>query len=132
MKIRFSENWKASKQKRKQRKYRYNAPPHIKHKFISANLSKELQKKYGRRSFPIHKGDAVLIKKGEFKKKKGKISKIDIYNLKVYIEGIQKSKRDGTKVDVPLQPSNLQIIELNLEDKKRIKALERKAKKEKK
>ena len=76
--------------------------------------------------YKFKKGDEVLIKQGEFKKKKGKITKINSYNLKVYIEGIQRSKKDGTKVDIPLEPSNLQITELNLEDKKRIISLERK------
>lgn len=127
MKQEFSKKWKASRQKRKQVKYRHEAPLHIKHKLISANLSKELRKRYGR-SAPLKKGDTVLIKKGEFKKKKGKISKVNLFSLKVYVEGIQKSRRDGTKVDIPLYPSNLQITELNLEDKKRVNALERRKK----
>src|SRR3989344_2812303 len=112
----FSVKWNSSKSKRKQRKYRFQSPFHIRHALISANLSKELRKKYGKRSFSLRKGDEVLIKQGEFKKKKGKITKINSYNLKVYIEGIQRSKKDGTKVDIPLEPSNLQITELNLED----------------
>ncbi len=124
----FSKKWIASSQKRKQRKYRFNAPWHIKRKFISASLSKDLRKKYGKRSIPLKKGDIVIIKKGEFKKKKGKISKIDFYNVRAYVEGIQKNRRDGTKVDVPTQPANLQITELNLEDKQRVKILERKKK----
>ena len=43
--------------------------------------------------------------------------------LKVFIEGIQVKKQDGSKVNVKLQPSNLQIIELNTEDKKRLKRI---------
>ena len=39
---------------------------------------------------------------------------------KITIEGIQVKKLDGSKVNVNLRPSNLQIIELNLEDKKRL------------
>jgi len=56
MKKKFSNSWKASKQVRKQRKFRYNAPLHIKHKFLSAHLSKELMKKYGTRNIPVKKG----------------------------------------------------------------------------
>ncbi len=61
MKKKFSDKWKASKLPRKQRKYLANAPLHIKRKFLSANLSKELRKKHGKRSIPIRKGDTVRI-----------------------------------------------------------------------
>ncbi len=122
----FSVKWNSSKSKRKQRKYRYQSPLHKRHDLISANLSKDLRKKYKKRSFRLRKGDEVLIKSGEFKKKTGKIIRVDSYNLKVYIEGIQKNKRDGTKADVPIHPSNLQITSIDLSDKKRLKSLERK------
>jgi hypothetical protein len=41
------------------------------------------------------------------------------------VEGIQIKKQDGSKVSVPFKASNLKIIELNLEDKKRIRKLQR-------
>ena len=46
MKSIFSLSWIRSKQPRKQRKYRHNAPLHIKKKFISVNFTKELREKY--------------------------------------------------------------------------------------
>tara|TARA_Y100000310_G_C20479802_1_gene714140 strand:+ start:449 stop:883 length:435 start_codon:yes stop_codon:yes gene_type:complete len=126
MKQKFSTHWIGSTQVRKQRKYRYNAPLHLRHKFLSAHLSKELKKKYDKRSFPLRKGDEVLVMRGKFTKKKGKITSVDLKNAKVTIEGLQRSKQDGSKVSVKLDPSNLQIVSLNLEDKKRVSALERK------
>ena len=66
--------------------------------------------------------------RGEFKGKKGKISIVNLVKSKVVIEGIQRTKKDGTKVNVPFAASNLQIQELNLDDKKRIAAIERKIK----
>ncbi len=125
MKKDFSKHWKASRQPRKQRKYRANAPLHIKHKLMSANLKKDLRKKYGRRSFPLRKGDSIKIMLGEFKKKTGKIALVDLKKLRVSIEEIQRVKKDGTKINVWFDPSNLQIQELNLEDKERIKAIQR-------
>ena len=130
MKKQFSKKWIKSKQPRKQRKYRANAPLHTKHKFISANLSKELRKRYGKRSFPLKKGDKIKIMIGEFKKKTGKIEIVNLKKSRVSIEGIQRTKKDGSKVNVWFNPSNLQIQELNLEDKKRIKAIQRKSGKE--
>jgi len=120
MKQEFSKAWKASKQPRKQRKYRANAPLHIKKKLLSVNLSKDLRKKHGRRNIRVKKGDTVKIMRGKFKKKQGKISKVMIKEAKMIVEGIQITKKDSSKVNVKLQPSNLQIIELDLEDKKRL------------
>ena len=128
MKKEFSTKWKASKQPRKQRKYRAKAPLHIKRKFLSSNLSKELRKRHGRRSFPLRKGDLVIIMRGTFKGKQGKVDKIDIKRTKVNIEKMQRSKKDGTKVNVVFNPSNLQIKELNLDDQRRIKAIEKQKK----
>ncbi len=130
MKKQFSKHWKASKQPRKQRKYRAKAPLHIRKNFLSANLRKELRKKYQRRSFPLRKGDVVRIMKGNFRKKTGKIEEVNLKRTKVSIEGIQRTKKDGTKVNVFFHPSNLQIKELNLDDKERMKSIERKIRKE--
>jgi large subunit ribosomal protein L24 len=133
MRKKFSTKWKSSKQPRKQRKYLANAPLHIKKKLMGVNLSKELRKKYSKRTLPLRKKDVVKIVRGKFKGKRGKIIGVILKAQKVEVEGIQIKKQDGSKVNVKLRPSNLQIIELNLEDKKRNKALgiETKEKKEK-
>jgi large subunit ribosomal protein L24 len=130
MRKEFSTKWKASKQPRKQRKYKANMPLHLKHKLMSAHLSKELGAKYKRRSFPLKKGDTVKVTKGEFRGKTGKINIADLKKLRVAVEGLQKQKKDGTKVNVYFRPSNLIMTELNLEDKERDKALKRNMNKE--
>jgi len=117
-----------SKKPRKQRKFLYNAPLHLRRKMISAHLSKELREKYKTRSMPLRKGDEVEVMRGEFKKRKGKVLRIDTKKYKVYVEGITRKKTDGTERLVPFHPSNLKIINLNLEDKRRVKILERKGK----
>ena len=132
MKIKFSKHWKSSKKPSKQRKYVANAPLHLRKKFFSAPLSKELRKRYNMRNIPLRKGDRVKVARGQFKKMIGKIESLDYSNLKVNVEGVQQTKKDGTKANYPIFPSNLQIIELNLDDKKRKKILERKKPKEKK
>jgi large subunit ribosomal protein L24 len=130
MKKKFSTKWKASKQPRKQRKFLANAPLHIKKKMLSSNLSKDLKKKWKKRNVSLRKGDLVKIMRGKFRKKQGKIIEIKMKSGKIYIEGIQKKKQDGSKVNIPLKASNLQIIELNMDDKKRMKKI--RAKEEKK
>jgi len=126
MKRKFSKSWKKSKQPRKQRKYRYNAPLNIKSKFMGCHLSKELRGKYKKRSITIRKGDGIKVLRGQFKGKTGKIDIVDIKKSKVYITGIEVVKKDGTKALYPIHPSNLIITDLNLEDKKRKKLVERK------
>lgn len=123
MKKEFSTSWNGSKQPRKQRKYVAKAPMHIRRDFMSSHLSKELRQKYSRRSFPIRKGDNVKIMKGENKGKTGKISIIDMKNLRVAIEGLQLTKKEGSKVNIWIRPSNLMILELTLDDKKRMASL---------
>ncbi len=122
----FSNKWKSSKKPKKQRKYLANAPLHKRKKFLSTHLSKELKEKYGKRNIPLRTGDSVKILRGQFKKRVGKITKIDLKNTKVFIEGIENLKRDGTKSSIPIAPSNLVIEKLNLDDKKRKIVLERK------
>ena len=125
MKQKWSVKWVASKQVRKQRKYRHNAPFHARHDFLSAHLSKNLRKQYERRSFPVRKGDEVEIMRGKFKGFKGNVEKIDMKYVKVYVEGVKVKKTDGREVTVALEPSNLRIIRFNLSDKKRQKSLQK-------
>jgi len=122
----FSSMWKSSRKPRKQRKYRLNAPLHIKQKFIQSHISKDLRKKYGKRSAGVRKGDKVKIMHGKFKKHEGKIERVDLKKTRVFVSGAELTKRDGTKKQLALHPSNLIITELNLDDKMRQKALERK------
>ncbi len=125
MKQKFTKSWKSSKQPRKQRKYRHNAPLHIKSKFMAAHLSQDLKKEYKKRSITLRKGDSVKILRGQFKSRTGKIDRVNLKKTKVYITGIETTKKDGTKIKVYFSPSNLQIQELDLEDKKRRIAIER-------
>jgi large subunit ribosomal protein L24 len=119
MKQDWSKSWVKSKKPRKQRKYVYNAPLHISQKFLGAHLATELKKKYSKRAMPVRKGDKVKIVRGQFKGKSGKIVEVDLKKTKVFVEGIEISKKEGSKVRVSVNPSNLVITELNLDDKKR-------------
>ena len=117
----FSKSWKASKQPRKQRKYLHNAPLHIRRKFFSALLSKELRKKFERRNLPLVKDDEVKIMRGKYKGKIGKITNVNRRKIRVYIDQAYKLKLDGNKSYYPIHPSNVMIINPNIKDKKRIK-----------
>ena len=126
MKTKFSSSWIRSKQSRKQRKYRHNAPLHIKQKFVGAHLSKELREKYKKRSINLRKGDSVKVTRWQFRDKTGKIDEVDVKKTQVYVGGIEIVKRDGTKARYPLNPSNLIVTEVDVNDKMRNKIFERK------
>lgn len=120
MKSQFSPTWVGSTQPRKQRKYRYEAPLHTRHTFLSAHLSKELRTKYGMRSIPLRTGDEVLVMRGSFAQKKGKVLKADVKRSSVTIEGLTRKKADGSKVNTYFDPSKLQIVALKLDDPRRL------------
>lgn len=124
MKKEFSSSWIASRQPRKQRKYVYNAPKHIRRNFFSARLSDELTKKYSTRNLPVRTGDKVKIVRGQYKKHEGKVERIDAKRIRVFVTGAERLKSDGSKSLYPIHPSNLIIQELT-SDKKRLKFLER-------
>ena len=110
-----------SKQPRKQRRYRYTAPLHTRHKFLGAHLSKDLKTTHKSRSIPVVTGDKVKVMRGQYKGKEGKVEKIDLNLTKVFVTGIDTIKKDGSKALYPLEASNLMITELNLNDKRRMK-----------
>lgn len=128
MKKEFSTSWKSSSKPRKQRKYAAKAPLHIKRKLVSAHLAETLRSKYKIRSLPLRKGDAVRVMRGQFKKKTGKVARVDLKRSRIYIEGIEMVKKDGSKIPYPIHPSNLLIETLILDDKKRKELVERKTK----
>lgn len=114
-----------SSQPRKQRKFRFNAPHHIRSRFINSRLSEELTKKYGR-TVRVIVGDTVKVMRGDAAGTEGKVREIDVKREKIVVEGVSVAKADGKEEPRPIHPSNLMITKLNLEDAKRVASLERK------
>jgi len=110
----------------KQRKKLFNAPAHIRHKHMTAPLSPELLAQKGIKAMPVRKGDSVRITRGDHKGFDGKVSRIDLKNYRVYLEGLTREKVDGSTVFVAIHPSKIMIRTLNLDDKVRKAILERK------
>jgi large subunit ribosomal protein L24 len=100
-------------QPRKQRKFRYDAPLHLRRKMVSSRISDELAAKLGtkKRNAPLHKGDRVKVMRGESSGKVGKVTEVDLMNLKAYVEGVTARNAKGVEKPRPLDPSNLMIME---------------------
>ena len=113
-----------SSQPRKQRLARAHAPHHVARKQMASHLSEELLLKYNRRSATVIAGDEVKVLRGDHRGKTGKIVGVDVSVRTVVVEGITNKKADGTEVALPVDPSNLLIVRLNLEDKRREAKLE--------
>lgn len=121
MKTTWSSTWKSSTQPRKQRKFAYNAPEHTRHKMLAAHLTKELAKKHGTRSVPLRVGDTVKVVRGSAKGKTAKIERVDTSNYRIQLEGMDISKRDGSKSPVFIRASNVIVTEISGSDKRRLK-----------
>jgi len=130
MKTYWSSKWKASKKPGKQRKYRHNAPLHIKGKFLNSHLSKELRQKQHTRAARVRKGDRVKILRGKFSGQSGRVDVVDVKRSKIFISKIELIKKDGTKKQVAIEPSNIMIVELYADDKRRFGSQTTKTKKE--
>ena len=102
----------------------YRATFHTRSKQLGSTLSKDLRKKYGKRSVRVMEGDNVTILRGEFKGVEGKISEVSTQKSSVAIEGVKKEKTKGDKFDVYIHTSNLLVTSLNTDDKWRISKLE--------
>lgn len=103
----------------------YQATFQTRSKQLGSALSKDLSKKYGKRSVRVVEGDSVTILRGEFKGVDGKVAKVSVEKNSVAIEGVKKEKTKGEKFDVYIHSSNLIVTSLNTEDKKRMVKLER-------
>ncbi len=116
----WSSDWKSSKNPTKQRKYRDNAPLHVKDKMISANMNDILRDELGVKTLTIVVGDRVKIMRGDDKGTEGIVSRVDRKEEKIYINNVDRQRTDGTVREKPFHPSNLQLQALNLSDPDRI------------
>lgn len=111
-----------------QRRQLYNMPLHLRHKLLSAKLSKDLQQKYGIKRLPVRAGDVVRIMRGDFAGHEGKVVKVDLKRARIFIEGVQIKKADKTPVYYPVHPSKVMIVKLDVSDKYRLRIIERRRK----
>lgn len=114
-----------SAQPRKQRLSLYKAPLHLRHKLLNAKLSPELSKKLGVKRLPVRRGDTVLILRGDFKGVTGKVVRVDLKRVRIYVEGATRTNSKGQTVYYPIHPSKVMIVEADTSDKVRQKILER-------
>jgi large subunit ribosomal protein L24 len=112
----------------KQRKMLFQAPAHLRRKFLAAPLSSELKASRGVKTLPVRSGDTVRIVRGDHKGFEGKISSVNRKQYRIYVEGLTREKVDGTTIFVAIHPSKVVLTNLNLDDKWRKQRLDEKKK----
>ena len=114
-----------SASRRKSRKAHFGSHSEARRTLMSSNLSKELQARHGVRSMPIRKDDEVVITRGMYKTREGKVTAVYRKKFVVHVERITREKVNGASVPVGIPASSLTITKLKM-DKDRKAALERK------
>lgn len=119
IKMAFKLSWNKSKQPKKQRSFKLNAPAHIKGKFLTAPLSKELVAKHKVKKLRVRSGDKIKVVTGQFKGSVGTVDRVNTKTSKLYVAKIELVKKDGSKTQYPIHASNVVILEVK-SDKKRV------------
>lgn len=101
-----------SRKPRKKHEALYKAPLHLRQKLVSAHLSKELRARLKKRSVAVRKGDKVRVMRGKFRKREGKVVRVDLSDSRVFIEGCVVKKQSGKEVLAPIHASNLLVLDL--------------------
>ncbi|MBS3060786.1 MAG: 50S ribosomal protein L24 [DPANN group archaeon] len=114
-----------SKKARKKRKDRSTLALHKRGAAMSAHLSKDIKKDVKKRNVPVRKNDVVKVLRGTHRGKTGKIVAVDYRNYKINIENVTLKNRAGKESFIPIDPSNVLITELVLEDEKRKNSIKR-------
>ena len=113
-----------TRQPTKQRNRQERAPLHEKQKQVRAPLSSELREEYGQRSVRVNAGDTVEVQRGDFAGESGEVIDVDLRAAEIHVEDVTVETADGEEVPRPLEASNVQVTELDLEDDRREARLE--------
>ena len=109
----------SSKSPRKQRRRVYNAPMHERKNLMKCRLDEFLQEEYGLRSLVVKTGDLVKIMRGQFRDTEGKVTAVNYKKIRVFTDSATLTKADGKEAAVPIHPSNLLLVKLELDDERK-------------
>jgi len=105
--------------RRKARRAHFQADSTARRKIMSSPLSNELQKKHNVRAVPIRKDDEVLVVRGTYKNREGKVTQVYRKKYVIHIERISREKNNGASVMLGIDPSKVVITKLHLDPDRR-------------
>ncbi|QSG05025.1 Ribosomal protein L24 [Halapricum desulfuricans] len=91
---------------------------------MRATLSEDLREEYGQRNVRVNEGDTVEVMRGDFAGEEGEVVDVDLRESVVHVEDVTLETADGEEVPRALEPSNLRVTDLDLEDDRRQARLE--------
>jgi len=109
----------SSRSPRKQRRRIRNAVHHERKNMLKCRLDEFLQEEYGLRSLVVKKGDLVRIMRGQFRDTESKVTSVSYKKGVVYLDSSTITKADGKEVHVPVHPSNLMLVKLEIDDERK-------------
>lgn len=115
----------SSKSPGKQRRQIYKSPLHSHKNMLKCRLDEFLREEYAMRSMVPKKGDLVRIMRGQFRDTEGKILSVDYGKIRLMVDSATTTKSDGKEVHIPIHPSNVLIVKLEMDDDRK-KSIERK------
>lgn len=107
------------KSPRKQRRMIHKSPIHANKRLLKVHLDEFLQEEYGLRALVVKKGDLVRIMRGQFRDTEGTVIRVDYAHARVYLDSASITKADGKEVNVPVHPSNLMLVKLEIDDERK-------------
>ncbi|TET09046.1 MAG: 50S ribosomal protein L24 [Candidatus Thorarchaeota archaeon] len=109
----------STKSPRKQRRRIRNAANHERKSLLKCRLDEFLQEEYGLRSLVVKKGDLVKVMRGQFRDTEGKVTVVNYKKICVFLENATITKADGKEAAVPVHPSNIMLVKLELDDERK-------------
>ena len=109
----------SSKSPTKQRRRIRNAAMHERKSLLKCQLDEFLQEEYGLRSLVVKKGDLVKVMRGQFRDTEGKVTAVSYKKARVFLDSSTITKADGKEAPVPVHPSNLMLVKLELDDERK-------------
>lgn len=101
---------------RYQRKAVFTADLFHRRRMMAVPLSRELRRRYGRRSLPVRKGDTVRILSGSYVGREERVAKIDRQAYSVTLDNVTGKTADAKLKPLPIRTSHLVLTKLNLSD----------------
>lgn len=92
---------------------------------MASPLSAALRSEYDVRSMPIRKDDEVIVTRGLYKGRQGRVNEVYRRKWVIHIEGVERTKVNGNVVPVGIDASKVAINKLKL-DSDRLSLLKRK------
>jgi len=109
----------STKSPRKQRRRIRNAVIHARKNLLKCRLDEFLQEEYGLRSLVVKKGDLVKVMRGQFRDTEGKVTVVNYKKVSVFLDNATITKADGKEAAVPVHPSNIMLVKLELDDERK-------------